>query len=311
MNGCAAILCRACALTVLTAAFAGCEESVFPYNTARLYEVDPALISHREGASWRVPVEAPAFLAILPDGSFAVAGGRELAICGTNGSVRSRQSWQSSEPASALAAAPDGRIFVGAGNRIVACGARSSPDIWESLGENARIVGLAASSNRLWACDAGQRVVWRYDLEGRLLGQLPPKEAPRAQAFIVPSPAFPVVALPDGAFWVANPGCHELRHYDANGRLLAAWSRPGMLAPGFSGCCNPAYLAVLSSGDLVTSEKKICRVKIYARDGMFRSVVAPPAVLPGENGRPIAVDADDRILVLDGDRVRLFERVKP
>jgi hypothetical protein len=91
--------------------------------------------------------------------------------------------------------------------------------------------------------------------------------------------------------------------------LLAAWSSPGMLTPGFSGCCNPAYLAVLANGDLVTSEKKISRVKVYAPDGMLRCVVVPPAALPGEAARPVAADRAGRVLVLDGPRVRIFEPI--
>jgi len=141
-----------------------------------------------------------------------------------------------------------------------------------------------------------------------LLGQEPPAGAPLGQKFVVPSPTFAVGAVGDGTFWVVNPGRCELRHYAADGRLLAAWSQPGMTTPGLCGCCNPAYLAVLPGGSLVTSEKKIARVKIYGPDGTFRSVVAPPRVLSGEEGRPVAVDCFGRVLVLDGEHIRVFAR---
>jgi len=293
-----------CALAV---PFAGCEENVFSYRTDALYAVDPGLVSHVESDAWQVPVPPPAFLAVRPDGTVVVVGGRMGAILGTNGVVQSRFAWQG-PVATAVAAGPDGRIFVGAGAHVVA-GVGSQPlTLWDSLGENARIAGMAADTGQVWVCDAAQRVVWRFDHEGRLLGQLPPPGTPREQSFVVPSPSFAAATAAGGCFWVVNPGRFQLERHSAEGRLLDKWSKPGMTTPGFSGCCNPAFLAVLPNGDLVTSEKKIPRVKIYGPDGTFRSVVTPPSALPGDEGRPVAVDRGGRVLVLDGKRIRVFVR---
>ena len=302
-----AMIFKALLACSLAASFAGCEENVFPYRTDALFAVDPALISHVESAAWPVPVPLPAFLAVRLDGSVVVVGGRMGAVLGTKGVVQSRFSWPGAA-ATAVAAAPDGRIFVGAGNRVVT-GVDAKPfAAWDSLGENAQIAGLAADSNQVWVCDAAQRVVWRFDQEGRLLGQLPLPGAPREQSFVVPSPSFAAAAATDGCCWVVNPGRFQLQRHAADGRLLDMWSKPGMTVPGFSGCCNPAFLALLPNGDLVTSEKKIPRVKIYAADGTFRSVVVPPSALSGDEGRPVAVDRDGRVLVLNGKKIRLFVR---
>lgn len=293
---------------VLVALLAGCEKSVFPYNTDELRAVDPSLLSHRELAAWLVPVPLPAYLAVRPDDTIVVVGGRQGAILDTNGVVQSRFEWQG-QAATAVAAGPDDLIFIGAGSRVVAGEPSKALTSWDSLGESAQITGLAADTNQVWICDAAQRVVWRFDHEGRLLGQLPPPGAPREQTFIVPSPSFAVVAAADGGFWVVNPGRFQLQRHAADGRLLDTWSKPGMKTPGFSGCCNPAFLALLPNGDLVTSEKKIPRVKIYGPDGTFRSVVAPPSALTGDEGRPVAVDRAGRVLVLDGQRIRVFDRI--
>ena len=53
-----------------------------------------------------------------------------------------------------------GRVFVAALDRVIAFGpAGASPSrIWDALGDNVQIVGLAADTNQLWLCDAGQRV---------------------------------------------------------------------------------------------------------------------------------------------------------
>jgi hypothetical protein len=284
------------------------ESEVFPYRDGGVREVPAAKISHRETGSWRVPVEPPAFLAVLPDGRVAVAGGCAVAILDANGVAQARITWQGGA-ATAVAAAPDGRLFVGTGDRVLDAGGAPGQPVaaWESLGEQARIAGLAASSNEVWVGDAGQRLVWRFDHGGRLLGRLPPPGAPREEAFVTPSPVFPVAALPDGTFWVANPGRNRLQFHAADGRLLRAWSRPGMDLGSLSGCCNPAYFALAAGGAFVTSEQRIARVKIHGQDGAFRSVVAPPAAFAGDEGRPVAVDRAGRVLVLDGSRIRLFE----
>lgn len=299
-------------ILALTASFAGCEESVFPYKTDALYAVDPALISHREVGSWKLSLPQPCFFAMLPGGRVAAVGGRRGVILGTNGVAQVSFSWTALPAATAIAADPDGRIYIGAGNRVGIADAsgRVSTAEWDSLGDEARIAGMAASTNQLWVCDAGQRVVWRFDPEGRLLGRLPAPGAPRDQAFVVPSPAFPAVLDRDGTFWVANPGRSQMQHHAADGQLLGKWERAGMSVTHLSGCCNPAYLAVLPNGDLVTSEKRIARVKIYGPDGTFHSVVAPPAALPGEEGRPVAVDPAGRVWVLDGSTIRIFAAVR-
>lgn len=295
---------------VLSGPFAGCDEAPFAYDTSQLAAVDAAQISHREVAAWRVSLPSPRFLAALPDGRVVVVGGLQGVVLDSNGVAQATFLWRNAGMTTAVAAAPDGSIYVGTADRVVSCGVggTATPAVWDSLGENARITGLAADTNEVWVCDAGQRKVWRFDHVGCLLGQVPPANAPASRSFVVPSPNFAVATIGDGTFWVVNPGRLELQRYSADGKMLASWTKPGMTTPGLCSCCNPAYLALLPDGSLVTSEKKIARVKIYSADGTFRSVVATPTVLTGEEGRPIAVDRQGRVLVLDGDKIRVFVR---
>ncbi|MCP4645294.1 MAG: hypothetical protein GY851_32930, partial [bacterium] len=127
-----------------------------------------------------------------------------------------------------------------------------------------------------------------------------------------------------GAFWVVNPGRHGLEQYRADGALVSAWYNPSMKVEGFCGCCNPSHVAFMSDGALVTAEKGITRVKIYAVDQTMDGVVAgPDAFHDGPTGpfsddlempiKDLAVDTEGRVLVLDGKRntIRVFVRKEP
>ena len=79
---------------------------------------------------------------------------------------------------------------------------------------------------------------------------------------------------------------------------------------GFCGCCNPSNFAMIYDSLFVTSEKGIERVKIYNADGTFRCVVAGPDQFEaGTKGLDLAVDKNNRILVLDPVKklIRIFE----
>ena len=84
-----------------------------------------------------------------------------------------------------------------------------------------------------------------------------------------------------------------------------------MQLEGFSGCCNPSNIAMLSDGSFVTSEKGIERVKIHTPSGEFKTVVASPDMFEeGTRGIDLAVDSKDRIYVLDPVKklIRIFEK---
>lgn len=84
-----------------------------------------------------------------------------------------------------------------------------------------------------------------------------------------------------------------------------------MQMDGFSGCCNPSNIAILSDGSFVTSEKGIERVKIHDVTGEFNCLVAgPDKFQEGTVGLDISIDQHDRIYILDPKNglIRVFER---
>jgi hypothetical protein len=195
---------------------------------------------------------------------------------------------------------------------------------WESPGKKTWLTGLAVGDKDVFAADAGNRVVLRYDKTGKLIGRIGEKNKERnIPGLIVPSPYLDVKLARDGLLRVNNPGRYRVEAYTANGDLEFSWGRPSAAIEGFCGCCNPVGLALLPDGRYVTCEKGLPRVKIYSKEGVFECVVAGPESF-SENwqkcspsdcttgGLDAAVDAGERIYVLDvvEANVRIMARKK-
>lgn len=182
---------------------------------------------------------------------------------------------------------------------------------WASCGPDAVITSIATLGNDVFLADAGQKVVYRYDKKGNLINKIGLKDpATGVPGFIIPSPYFDLGISRDGNLWVVNPGRHSFEKYTFDGKLLTSWSKASMAMEGFCGCCNPSNFAFINDSLFVTSEKAIERVKIYNPDGTFRCIVATPdQFVSGTKGLDLAVDKQNRILVLDPVKmlVRIFE----
>jgi hypothetical protein len=185
---------------------------------------------------------------------------------------------------------------------------------WESFGPDAVITSIAVKDKDVFVADAGQKVVYRCDLKGILINKIGLKDpATGVPGFIIPSPYFDLGISTDGNLWVVNPGRHSFENYAFDGTLLSNWEKASMAMEGFCGCCNPSNFAFLNDSMFVTSEKGIERVKIYKADGSFRCLVATPEQFEeGTKGLDLAVDRQNRILVLDPVKmlIRIFEPKK-
>jgi len=182
---------------------------------------------------------------------------------------------------------------------------------WQSFGPDAVITSIAVKGNDIFVADAGQKVVYRCDLNGNLIIKIGLKDpATGVPGFIIPSAFFDLGISNDGNLWVVNPGRHSFEKYNFDGKLLTSWGKASMAMEGFCGCCNPSNFAMIYDSLFVTSEKAIERVKIYNADGSFRCIVATPDQFEaGTKGLDLAVDKKNRILVLDPIKklIRIFE----
>lgn len=253
------------------------------------------------------------YLEIGPDDLLYVATGNTVAVLDQEGALRREIAM--SGPVRCVTVDADGTVFAALRDRVEAFDAAGRrTGVWEAPGERAWISGLAVGPNDLFAADAGNRVILRYDRAGKLVGRIGEKNEERnIPGFVIPSPYLTVHIHPDGLLRVNNTGRHRIEAYTFDGDFEASWGKASGNIDGFCGCCNPIRLAVLPDGRFLTCEKGLPRVKLYSATGQFEAVVAAAAAFPqnaqsgaGQRaldatlaGLSAAVDSRGHIAILD------------
>ena len=219
----------------------------------------------------------------------------------------------------------DKRFYIGTRDRIVITDNKGKVQTtWQSLGENAWITSLTMDDEHIYIADAGQRIVWCYDLKGNFIRRIgnkdPEKDIP---GFVIPGPYFDLAMAPDGLLRVANPGRHQIEAYTVKGDREFAWGKFGNKLEDFTACCNPVSFSILADGDIITCEKGVARVKVYDTFGNLKGFVAEPKQLVNVSptigirtervqryGFDVAADKTGHVYILDRARnvVRLFKR---
>ncbi|MBI5684301.1 MAG: hypothetical protein HZC54_04415 [Verrucomicrobia bacterium] len=295
----------------------------FTYDVSKFYKTDPALIHYAESSKIATGFKELHAVATGPEDRVYAAGDQAVRVFSKTGERVSE--FGLSEKPRCLAVATAGNIFVGMKNRVEvfdASGARQAR--WAVTGGDAVLTAVAVVEKDVFVADAGNRVVLRYDLAGKLLGRIGKKDPERhILGFIVPSPYLDLNVGADGLLWVVNPGRHRLEAYTFDGEIRNYWGEESLGLKGFCGCCNPIHFARLPDGRFVTSEKGLPRVKVYSAQGDFEGVVAGPELFPNQIENPnanatggvcmdLAVDSAGRVLLADAflREVRVFTRKK-
>lgn len=281
------------------------------YDVSEFEAVADDDIRYRETGRIALALDTPTGLAAAEDNRLFVVGDDVLLVLDRSGREQARHVFGGRPHC--VAVAPDHVVYIGMRDRVkVFSESDGLSAAWAPLDEQAWLTSIAADDRYVFVADAGNRRVLRYDRTGGVVneigGRTGPENAPR---FIVPS--YYLDVLPDGmgALWITNPGRLGIEKYRMDGELLGAWHQPGMAVDKFAGCCNPIHAALKSDGSLVTAEKGLNRVKVFNADRSFAGVVAAPEMLnagwsaadfPPDPApiRDLAVDPDDRILVLHG-----------
>ena len=210
-------------------------------------------------------------LAVKSDGVIAVAADNAIVLHRPEGSVLRRIT--TTKPVRAVSFDSNGRLFATFKDQVVRLSdAGELVPLGASLGRQSALTGLAIGEGGvIFAADSGERLVWRLDASGKVLGQIKPGE----NGFAVPRAFFPI-AWRDGKLFVADPGRHQIHTYSADGKLLAKWGARSRDLDGFAGCCNPVGFAALPDGTVVTAERGQTRVKAFDSAGRYQRLLAGP-----------------------------------
>jgi sugar lactone lactonase YvrE len=291
------------------------------YNINKYTQIDPALIKFAE--TGRITSAIPELRAITAgsNNNIYLTGKNALEVYTLEGTLQEHITLP--DTPNCLAVSKDGTVFLGMPSHVVVLDSKGNVvATWAELGGHPYITSIAIQGQDIFVADAGNRVVLRYDQEGKQLAQIGEKDEARdIPGLVIPSPYFDLAVNAEDALWVVNPGRLGLEQYRNNGDLVRSWYTPSMKIEGFTGCCNPTHIAFQADGSMVTAEKGLSRIKIYDSEGKFDCVVTTFGAeqdvtdkqVDGEQAslvRDIAVDARNRILVLDAKQkaVLIFER---
>jgi hypothetical protein len=292
------------------AAATGKEANPWAYDLGQFNQTDPKLLGYEQVGLFTCPVTEPHRIATGPENRLYVAAKNGVSVLDRSGGRVDELALPG--PARCVSLAQDGTVYVGLRDHLEVFdrkGGRLAS--WDSPGKKVWFSGLAVGENEVFAADAGNRVVLRYDRSGKLIGRIGEKNKERnIPGLIVPSPYLDVALGRDGLLRVNNPGRHCVEGYTVSGDLEFSWGKPSAGIAGFCGCCNPVGLALLPDGRAVTCEKGMPRVKVYSAAGSFECVVAGVESFPENTkahslsdctvgGLDATTDEQGRVYVLD------------
>ncbi len=284
----------------------------YEYDLGNLRKVDPEQICYSEVMQIKPEIDKLIGLCTDANDMIYVCGTANVFIYDKKGIQVS--SFETNTDATCIAVSPDNIIFLAKLDHIEEWSSNGELiSSWDILNEKVHITSIAVTDSSVFIADAGNKIVYHYNRSGEFINTIGGNNTINGvKGFIIPSPYFDVLAGRNGEVWAINTGMHSFEAYKHSGELIYSWHKSSMQIDGFSGCCNPSHVAMLSNGSFVTSEKGIERVKIHLPSGEFKCVVAEPdKFIEGTKGMDLAVDSEDRILVLDPGKgmIRIFTEI--
>jgi hypothetical protein len=279
-------------------------------------QIDPALIRYKQSGEIPMDLKQPTALAVGPDGKIYVGGDNSIQVIDSKGAKSADIKLDYKVKCLAIGNEQHkypGRIYLGTSTGVEVIDINGKPiQTWDKLNEKALPTSIAVGENDVFLADAGNRIVWHYDSDGKLINKIGAADRARnIPGFFIAKPNFDLAIGRDGLLYVVNPLALRLEAFTFQGDREFSWGKGSPAIDGFFGCCNPANFAVLSDGRFVTAEKGLPRIKIYSHQGKFECVVAGHEQF-SSIAADLAVDQHDRILALDPDKKRIviFEYIK-
>jgi sugar lactone lactonase YvrE len=168
----------------------------------------------------------------------------------------------------------DGSILLGMTDHIVILDTTGKLlQRWQPVSGKSLLTSLATNGKDVFAADAGEKIVYRYDLSGNMINRIGMEDTLKGvPGLVIPSGYFDLAIGRDGELWMVNPGRHLLEAFRPDGTLISTWGTSSMGVDGFCGCCNPTHIVALSDGSFVMREPKALIWLWIRREGSWRSI---------------------------------------
>lgn len=282
----------------------------YAFDIKEFEHVDPALIKYKETKRIKLNNADPKAID-YHKGKLGLAFKNKLQLIDTSGGEIFSKIIGG--PSTAIYISPD-RIYLGCLDHIEIYDLEGNIlDSWNQLDSGSYITSIALKDDKLYAANAGEPEVIKYNLNGDIEIRFDgTKQELSDFGFIIPSPYFDVHVDPDNQLWIANTGLQNIQNYTDEGALRAYWGNAGYKLEDFTGCCNPAHFTILTDGSFVTCEKGLVRIKVHKPSGELDGVVAAPKDFDTDS-EPTDLTSDeyDNIYALDITKkmIRKFERI--
>ncbi len=286
-------------------------KNVYKYNIDKHKKFDSTLVQYSEISNIKPDINKIKSITIDNTDNIYITGEDKIHIFNKN--RKFIRSFVTENESVGIATDNDRKVYIGKRDHVeVRDSLGNIVKKWETINDKVYITNIAISDSSVFVADAGNRIVYRYNLDGEFQNEIGRKDTIKGiPGFFIPSPNFDLLIGRDKELWVVNPGKHSFEAYTESGSLISSWKRTSVGVEGFSGCCNPSNIAILSDGSFVTSEKGIERVKVHKPSGDFKCMVAGSDKFEdGTKGIDLAVDSEDKIYVLDPQKniIRIFKK---
>jgi hypothetical protein len=217
-------------------------------------------------------------------------------------------------------AVKNNNVYIGTGARLSGYSMKGDLlNIWKPLNANGYITSIATDDDYLYAADAMNKRILKYSYNGGPAMEFGKKDSiTRAPGFIIPSLYFDIACGGFNDVWVVNPGWLHLENYTNTGYFRSSWGKASFENNGFTGCCNPAHMALLPDGSFVTYEKGVDKIKVFDPAGQFICLVAGAGSFKGNADfqlgnnnlvKDMATDDKGLIYILDAyNQVSIFKK---
>jgi hypothetical protein len=283
------------------------EEKVnrYRYNVEKLKQIDTTLICYKLINSINSDSDSIHAITILKDEEIIVAGKNKVQFFKKNG--KKITEFKIQNEATAIATDEKNQILVASKKNIKIYNIKGklTKNI-NNFNDKTYLTSILAENENIFVADAGNKIIYKLDYQGNIIQEIG-KKTEKFSGFIIPSPYFDIQKGREGQLWAVNTGRHELIAFNSEGEVFSSWKKTSMGVEGFSGCCNPSHISILSNGDFVTSEKGMERIKIHSSNGDFKCLVAAyPFFEKNTKGIDLVIDTDDRIYAIDTKKQKIL-----